>query len=207
MENIIGLLMVILTIGFFSGLFFIGMFAFIQIAKKAGYHPILGLLVFVPFLNIIIFLIFAYSKWPVYNCLDEEKAKLCKSISKPISKFAVIGCAIPFFILCAAIMIPSMIGARISANDALAQSALRAMATSAEKYKYSNDEKYPKDMKVLTGASPAYLKTDYCNQLMQGFYYECQMSETGYVFIATPVDVGTSGTKTFTVKTGGVFSQ
>ena len=37
----------------------------IRIFKRAGYSPGLGLLMFIPLLNIFLFLVFAYHEWPI----------------------------------------------------------------------------------------------------------------------------------------------
>ena len=41
-----------------------------QIVKKAGFHPALSLLVFVPLVNIIMLYVFAFSKWKVVPAPD-----------------------------------------------------------------------------------------------------------------------------------------
>ena len=43
-----------------------------QIARKAGYKPAYSLLMIVPFVNFIIILMFAFSRWPV----EEERDRL-----------------------------------------------------------------------------------------------------------------------------------
>ncbi|MBF0385917.1 MAG: prepilin-type N-terminal cleavage/methylation domain-containing protein [Candidatus Omnitrophica bacterium] len=107
--------------------------------------------------------------------------------------------------LLAAIAIPNLLRARISANDSLAQSTLRALSTAAETFGTSNNGNYPTDMTSLTGASPSYMTTDYCAQTVSGYVFACTMSAAAYTFAATPVTVGTSGTTTYTVITGGVL--
>ncbi len=107
--------------------------------------------------------------------------------------------------LLAAIAIPNLLRARISANDALAQSTLRALSTATETYGTGNDGNYPLDMTSLTGATPSYMTTDYCGQTVAGYVFACTMSVTQYTYAATPINVGASGTTTFTVITGGVL--
>ena len=46
-----------------------------QIFKKAGYHPALGLLMLIPPLNIIMFFILAFGRWPIYEKLSQSAAK------------------------------------------------------------------------------------------------------------------------------------
>lgn len=109
--------------------------------------------------------------------------------------------------LLAAIAIPNLLRAKISANDALAQSTLRTMSTSSETYATANNGSYPLNMSSLTGATPAYLQEDYCDGVARsGFTYACTWGAGSYSFSATPVTLGTSGTTVFTVTTGGILT-
>jgi len=58
--------------GMFGIVAFIGLIAtvvavacYYMIAKRAGYNPLLALLAFIPLVNFIMILIFAFSEWPV----------------------------------------------------------------------------------------------------------------------------------------------
>lgn len=110
--------------------------------------------------------------------------------------------------LLAAIAIPNLLRAKISANDALAQSTLRTLSTSSETYATANNGNYPLNMSSLTGANPAYLQEDFCDGVARsGYSYACTaMTAGGYTFTATPVTIGTSGTTVYTVTTGGILS-
>ena len=107
--------------------------------------------------------------------------------------------------LLAAIAIPNLLRAKISANDALAKSTLRSLSTSAETYATANTGSYPADISALTGATPPYINKAYCGSTVAGFDYTCGFAAGSYTFTATPVTVGTSGTTTFTISTGGVL--
>ena len=107
--------------------------------------------------------------------------------------------------LLAAIAIPNLLRAKISANDALAKSTLRSLSTASETFATSNSGNYPTDVDSLTGATPPYINTDYCSQTLSGFTYGCGFGPGSYAFTATPVTVGTSGTTVFTITTGGVL--
>lgn len=108
--------------------------------------------------------------------------------------------------LLAAIAIPNLLRAKISANDALAQGTLRAFAVASETYAKANVGYYPNSINDLTNATPAYLNRDYCDQNISGYIYTCIFDESGYQITATPVTVGTSGTTTFTITTGGIMN-
>ncbi len=109
--------------------------------------------------------------------------------------------------LLAAIAIPNLLRAKMTSNDALAKATLRAMSTAAESYGTSNNGNYPLLMTSLTGATPPYLNKDYvAGSPIAGYNYAATLSSTGYTITATPVAVGSSGSTTETITTGGVLT-
>lgn len=108
--------------------------------------------------------------------------------------------------LLAAIAIPNLLRAKMSANDALAKATLRSLSTASESYATSNSGNYPGNETSLTGATPPYLNTSYCFNTVSGYTFACSWGPGTYTFTATPVTVGTSGTTTFTITTGGVLT-
>jgi type IV pilus assembly protein PilA len=111
--------------------------------------------------------------------------------------------------LLAAIAIPNLRRAKMSANDALAQGTLRSISTASETYATSNNGLYPSNITSLTGATPPYVSdTSLCNGTNSGFTISCAgMTSTTYSVVASPVVVGTSGTTIFTISTGGVLTE
>ena len=107
--------------------------------------------------------------------------------------------------LLAAIAIPNLLRARLSSNDSLAQSTLRAMSTAAETFGTANNGNYPTDIDALTDATPPYLNTAYCDTTVSGYEFSCDFGTGYYTFTATPVTEGTTGTTVYTIKTGGVL--
>jgi len=110
--------------------------------------------------------------------------------------------------LLAAIAIPNLLRAKMTSNDALAKATLRAMSTASESYGTANNGNYPGTESSLTGATPPYLNKAYCaNSPIAGYNYSCAgMSSSGYTITATPVSVGSSGSTTETITTGGVLT-
>ena len=108
--------------------------------------------------------------------------------------------------LLAAIAIPNLLRAKISANDAAAKATLRSLSTVTETFATSNSGNYPTDMTSLTGATPPYISKDYCGITVAGYGFLCANPAGSYTYTATPVSVGTSGTTTFTMTTGGVLT-
>jgi prepilin-type N-terminal cleavage/methylation domain-containing protein len=108
--------------------------------------------------------------------------------------------------LLAAIAIPNLLRAKISANDALAKGTLRSLSTSSEMFATTQSGNYPQDVTSLTGATPPFINAGpYCDRTISGFAYTCTFGTGSYTFTATPVTVGTSGTTTWTISTGGVL--
>ena len=108
--------------------------------------------------------------------------------------------------LLAAIAVPNLLRARLVANDAAAANVLRNYSTAAETFASGNDGNYPTAMTDLTGATPPYIDEDVCDRAMSGYTYTCTMDATGYTFVAEPVTVGSSGSTTYTITTGGVLT-
>jgi len=106
--------------------------------------------------------------------------------------------------LLAAIAIPNFLRAKISANESMAQSTLRSMATAAEAYAADHAGQYPVDMIELVNSSQAYLKKDHCGTTTAGYFYDCLLQVDDYQFIATPIDIGTSGFREFTMTKEGL---
>jgi len=110
--------------------------------------------------------------------------------------------------LLAAIAIPNLLRAKVSANDALAQSTLRALSTAAETYGTSNNGNYPDDIDSLTSATPPYISTDYCDgSTFSGFTYNCTFDVGFYTFTANVVTMNTTGTTNFQMTSGGVLTE
>jgi len=108
--------------------------------------------------------------------------------------------------LLAAIAIPNLLRARISANDALSKGTLRTISTASETFGTANSGNYPAVEADLTTATPPYLNKTYCDKTLAGFMYTCTWGVSGYTIQAEPVTVGTSGTTTYTISTGGVLT-
>ena len=107
--------------------------------------------------------------------------------------------------LLAAIAIPNLLRAKISANDALAKGTLRSLSTSAETFATTQSGNYPSDQASLTSATPPFINDNYCDRTISGFLYTCTFGTGAYTFVATPITIGTSGTTTWTITTGGVL--
>ena len=106
--------------------------------------------------------------------------------------------------LLAAIAIPNLLRAKVSANDASAKATLKTIATVLENY-YSINNIYPPTTNALLGAQPPYLNTDYFTGTHNGFTYVAGLGSYSYLITAAPIS-SSQGTSSFTIATGSVTS-
>lgn len=104
--------------------------------------------------------------------------------------------------LLAAILVPNLLRAKLTANETTAQATLRTIATALETYAAANNGAYADNEALLTGASPIYLNKSYCSRTESSYTYGCTLVTTGYTLTARPVDCTNAGTKSFTMTTG-----
>jgi Zn-dependent protease with chaperone function/type II secretory pathway pseudopilin PulG len=99
----------------------------------------------------------------------------------------------------AAIAIPNVLRAKISANDHIAEANLNALGTAIVTYSTNHGGKFPADSTGLTNATPPYIQQDVCGKTISGYQYKCELSETDFTLTAMPVTMGTTGTHPFQV--------
>jgi type IV pilus assembly protein PilA len=113
--------------------------------------------------------------------------------------------------LLAAIAIPNLLRARITANVSAAQATLRTISTAAESFSAANNGNYPDNIGALTtppvAGSPAYLNENYCDGTARsGYVFGCTVSQSGYTLTARPISCSTTGDRSFTMSTGSVLT-
>jgi len=84
---------------------------------------------------------------------------------------------------------------------------IRTLSAGAETFVIANDGKYPMTIDDLVDAIPPYIDRSYCGEEFLGYNYSCTFNDKGYFFTATPIELGVTGTRTYTVKTGGIFDH
>jgi type II secretion system protein G len=109
--------------------------------------------------------------------------------------------------LLAAIAIPNLLRARMTANESAAQATLKTISTAIETYAAANNGNYPSAESLLTGVTPKYLNKSYSSQTVQGYSYAYTLTTASYAITATPSVPGSSGSKTYTIATGGVLTS
>jgi len=120
--------------------------------------------------------------------------------------------------LLAAIAIPNLLRARITANESAAQATLRTISTAFETFAAANNGQYPTDIDAdLVNVTPKYLNENYMTKCTaaspcQGYGYAVigNLSTTGYAVGGRPASCSATGTpgtgsKSFQVSTGGVL--
>ena len=111
--------------------------------------------------------------------------------------------------LLAAIAIPNLLRARITANDSAAQATLRTISTALETYAAANNGQYPTAEGQLTTppSGPPYLNQGYNGNTVQGYIYTVDSATTAYTATATCANPGVSGSKaSYQITTGGVLT-
>jgi len=113
--------------------------------------------------------------------------------------------------LLAAIAIPNLLRARVTANESAAQATLRTISTALETYAAANSGFYaPADGTTtdsyLRTPTPPYLNKSYCSVTESGYTYGCTIDKATYTITARPTSCTTSGTKSFTMTGGGVLA-
>lgn len=109
--------------------------------------------------------------------------------------------------LLAAIAIPNLLRARLTANESAAQATLRTISTAFETYAAAHDGAYPTSEDNLTTESPPYLNRAYNGQTVQGYTYGMTFGTTSYTITADAANCGTSGKKDFNITTGGILNS
>jgi len=107
--------------------------------------------------------------------------------------------------LLAAIAIPNLLRARLTANETTAQATLRTISTAIETYAAANSGTYPDAIADLTGATPPYLNEDYTAAAKSGYVYTVPQWTSDYRVQATPEVAGQG--RTFCIRGGGGLAE
>lgn len=201
MEIVISLIAFVLWGAF---IFLLG-WMFWRIFKKAGYHGALGILCLVPIANIIMLAILAFKEWPIQKQIQLKEGGIPqpKSLPAPLIVVIVICALFPIIALLAAIAIPNLLRARITANESSARATIKAISTALETYAASHNQEYPSDeYELVSGAAP-FLSQTYNNKTIYGYNYSLKLYSSGYEIEAKPSECGASGTKIVIGETRG----
>ncbi len=201
MEALIGLIMIVL----FAGSYVLMGWMWWRIFKKAGYGGALGILCLVPIVNIIMLAILAFKDWPILKTSPEGVKP--SSLPAPLIAAIVIVAILPVMALFAAIAIPSILKARLTANETMAETNLKTISSAMESYATAHEGRYPIGESDLTNATPPYLSKSFNNKTLQGYSYSFTLDANSYQILAAPIECGMTGTRVFIGETGGKVSD
>ena len=108
--------------------------------------------------------------------------------------------------LLAAIAIPGLLRSRHNANESAAIGSCRTISTSCESFRAAQVvPTYPANLAALSSAAPPYIDEVLSGGTKQGYTFAYTPSTNTYTLIATPITVGTTGTRYFYVDETGVL--
>jgi len=107
--------------------------------------------------------------------------------------------------LLAAIAIPNLLRARLTANESSAISSLRTMSSAAETFRAAQTTPtYPTDLAALTSPTPPYV-SGFTNGQKAGYTFTVAGGTNMYQAVANPTTRGTTGNRSFCVDHSGVL--
>lgn len=104
------------------------------------------------------------------------------------------------------VALPKLSQSYRTGNESAAKANLKIFSAAMENYMATQDT-YPTSEASLTGANPPYLSRSYCGATIQGYSYSCNLQATGYTVSAAPTGCGKTGSRNFSVATGGTLTQ
>ena len=107
--------------------------------------------------------------------------------------------------LLAAIAIPNLLRARLSANEAAAQAAMRTIHTAVQSYRAVNTA-FPQSLSILSSVNPSYIDSVLGAGLKHGYSFSINSAATDtFSAIAQPQSFGHTGVRSFYVDETGVI--
>jgi len=112
---------------------------------------------------------------------------------------------VAIIVLLAAIAIPNLLRARLSANEATAIAAMRTLSTAAESFRAGQSPPaYPAVLSCLSNTTPPYIDSVLGGGNKSGYNYTYTGSGTSYTVVAVPLSENVTGVRSFFVDSSGV---
>lgn len=169
-----------------------------------------GLLIFITSLLVIPWIIGMFDAYFVAKKISRGEIAFKKKtgclIAMIIGVF-ISGIMIFILALLAAIAIPNFLQAKITASEKATVSALKSISSALESYAAQNNNVYPQAEESLLNLNPEYLPFAYNNRKVYGYLFKEELEPSGYKITATPLECGQTGTKIYTIETGGKLSS
>ena len=109
--------------------------------------------------------------------------------------------------LLAGIAVPAVLRARMSANETLAQAALKSFATACESYAAANAALYPSQVENLTSGSPPYLSYDLETRNRERYVFTIDFGSVNDGYTVTAAAEPNAGNWDYQISTGAVFKR
>ncbi|MEK7850175.1 MAG: prepilin-type N-terminal cleavage/methylation domain-containing protein [Candidatus Omnitrophota bacterium] len=111
---------------------------------------------------------------------------------------------VAIIVLLAAIAIPNLLRARLSANEAAAIASLKTISWAAQTYRTSNSG-YPENLSELSTSAPQYVDSVLGSGVKQGYNFTLTGEANSFNATAEPVTPNVTGVRSFFVDTSGVI--
>jgi prepilin-type N-terminal cleavage/methylation domain-containing protein len=112
---------------------------------------------------------------------------------------------VAIIVLLAAIAIPNLLRARLSANEATAIAAMRTLSTACESFRAAQSPpNYPADLVDLWNTTPPYIDSVLGGGNKSGYTFSYTGANTTYTVVATPQTANVTGVRDFYVDQSGV---
>ncbi len=112
---------------------------------------------------------------------------------------------VAIIVLLAAIAIPNLLRARLSANEATAIAAMRTLSTAMEGYRAAQSPpSYPAQLTMLNASNPPYIDSVLAGGNKSGYNFALSGGGTTYSVLATPLTANVTGVRNFFVDQSGV---
>jgi len=112
---------------------------------------------------------------------------------------------VAIIVLLAAIAIPNLLRARLSANEATSIAALRTLSTACENYRAGQSPPaYPTNLTQLNSTNPPYIDSVLAGGNKSGYTFTYAGAANNYTCTAAPQSANVTGVRTFFVDTSGV---
>jgi type IV pilus assembly protein PilA len=112
---------------------------------------------------------------------------------------------VAIIVLLAAIAIPNLLRARLSANEATAIAAMRTLSTAMETFRAAQSPPaYPTALSALNATNPPYIDNVLASSNKSGYTFTLAGGGTTYSVTATPQTPNVTGVRSFFVEQSGV---
>ena len=169
-----------------------------------------GLLIFITSLLLIPWIIGIFDAYFVAKKINKGEIVLKKKTGCLIAMiiWVFVSWVMVFILaLLAAIAIPTFMKTKMRVGENTTLVTLKSISFALESYASKNNNVYPQSEDSLLNLEPPYLSMPHNNRKIYGYLFIEELGPSGYKITATPVECGVTGTKIYTIETGGELSE